>query len=487
MMNSELMIIAGDAATVDASEKASGVPSRDVQDYAADPTSTEVLAKRDESVFAPQKLPPRVLAEDDYMHCVSKIIEREYFPDLLKLRLMKEMMDAEVSGNTALFESTRRRLRNAYTPMTPRSEASVAGDDGPEQVEGEEGSSAGMRRRGGRKRGREVDVGDETSSVGGSSYIATSSAFGSTRGITQKQLTDGRKVPVNLDVSLDSFQAMYTSEDTYSFYDIVAREKLKKISKNRLLGEMVGRHSVKRNLFAISSSSSNSRKALENPLQMAQVGTLAAICPHEEALPPGAEERLEHRRKVTLAANTRMSRTTDAVPEDEYRQSILAKKKQKGKESELLKAMLLKGRVGGGRGFGSNILQSPGSTPRVGGYDMLPTPMIAPEQGGLSPFMTWGEVCGTPLLNHADEELTMDSRYAIPAMPQRDKAASLLAERAALKLKGRKMQRFARDEKLMQHSGGVSSAMMKKASNLISASPGLLTRSPSTTGLIGRK
>ncbi|EAN34028.1 Nuclear protein Es2 family protein [Theileria parva strain Muguga] len=50
------------------------------------------------------------LNEDDYVACMENIIERDYFPDLLKYRYLKAISDAENAGNKRLARKLTREL-----------------------------------------------------------------------------------------------------------------------------------------------------------------------------------------------------------------------------------------------------------------------------------------------------------------------------------------------------------------------------------------
>ncbi|XP_953985.1 uncharacterized protein TA05680 [Theileria annulata] len=50
------------------------------------------------------------LTEDDYVACMENIIERDYFPDLLKYRYLKAISDAENAGNKRLAKKLTREL-----------------------------------------------------------------------------------------------------------------------------------------------------------------------------------------------------------------------------------------------------------------------------------------------------------------------------------------------------------------------------------------
>eukprot|EP01062_Namystynia_karyoxenos_P031885 TRINITY_DN23611_c0_g1_i1.p1 TRINITY_DN23611_c0_g1~~TRINITY_DN23611_c0_g1_i1.p1 ORF type:complete len:509 (+),score=113.08 TRINITY_DN23611_c0_g1_i1:90-1616(+) len=71
----------------------------------------------------------------------------------------------------------------------------------------------------------------------------------------------------------------------------------------------------------------------------------------------------------------------------------------------------------------------------VGGYDYVSTPSISPGRHGASPLMTWGEVGGTPLVLSVDAdeaaELASGVSFSLPEERRRERKARELADEAA--------------------------------------------------------
>lgn len=138
------------------------------------------------------KRPKKVLDEDTYTEALSQIIARDFFPGLLETQIQQEYLDAVESKDAAWISSASRRLRHVMTPgRKPTRQPSV-------------NATAGNR--------------TPTSFVGDTpASVATSVA------------QDKPQLDVNL--SLSSFQATYTSEDNESFYKLIDKQNQKRADK----------------------------------------------------------------------------------------------------------------------------------------------------------------------------------------------------------------------------------------------------------------
>ncbi len=125
----------------------------------------------------PRPIPPRHLSEEDYVDVLSRLIERDFFPDLPRLRLEHQVLSAERKGDA----ETARAARDRLIPLKVEQ-----AEDGPQTVDDLE---------------------------------------------SNKRLTliDGREVVVDLsNITLNNFQNLYTSDDNSSFQDLYEREIEKK-------------------------------------------------------------------------------------------------------------------------------------------------------------------------------------------------------------------------------------------------------------------
>jgi len=151
--------------------------------------------------------PPRsldrqaVLEEDEYTEALSHIIARDFFPSLVHLDATNNYLDALKSQDPTRIQATVRRLEEINTPVT--------------------------NRRGG------ATVGATPTPYGSRGVYDTplrtpydSDRYGAGDGEGGEPFPKRRKF--DTDMSLDNFQAKYTSEDNASFLEILNNENEKR-------------------------------------------------------------------------------------------------------------------------------------------------------------------------------------------------------------------------------------------------------------------
>jgi protein DGCR14 len=147
------------------------------------------------------KRPQKVLDEDTYVSGISDIIARDFFPGLLETETQQEYLDALKSKDVSWISSAGQKLTQIMTP--------------------------------GRKRGRRgtfiqsTAMGSETPrGYGGDTpmSVLTDVSVASTRARIVKA--------ADTNMSLDAFQAKYTSEDNESFYKLLDKQNQKRTEKH---------------------------------------------------------------------------------------------------------------------------------------------------------------------------------------------------------------------------------------------------------------
>ena len=363
------------------------------------------------------KAPKNVLDEDAYTEKLEKIIVRDFYPDLPKLREKQEYLDALQRNDTEKL----RQLHLKYTKRTP-------GTLRPASMLPTPSSSFETPIENPKESVPELD--DMFGSlVGGSGGAEGSDRGGGAKTDHQKQQPyrnpepkPVRKTKDDVDLPLDKFLAKNTSEDNQSFKDIMAESE----KKHRL------KHAWLFDQEALSTSDLSERLALPSVEQQAimdsnhKVDTWTyqaknAVMYFPEGIEMTSEDKMKVKAKgsrVIEHGNTRFS----ANPFSATNQSV--------KEAASTQTALLMGKVGVD---GKEVL--PKATPRVNGYGFLATPTPAPGVED-TPLMTWGEIEGTPFgLDGGGTPLlhnpTSGPQFKIPDVPRRDRLGFELAEKAS--------------------------------------------------------
>ncbi|OLL21630.1 Protein DGCR14 [Neolecta irregularis DAH-3] len=271
------------------------------------------------------KRPAVVLEEDEYIEALSKIIERDFFPQLAELRAYNEYMDALQSKNAVWIESSARRLAN------------------PEQPKEKDTEKYDMSKR------------------------------------------------------LDTFQAMYTSEDNASFIGLLdhTNEQRRKARQWAWEGNRIKNNSRTKDnhnqIACIDNRPASVQSWNHNPMNSLMY------------FPEGIDEPLVCDRsapKVISHAATRLQTLKDTLEEPAL-----------SKESSTVTST---------------------NEPSVRGYTFV-DPEAAPAELGAPP-LTWGSIESTPL------RITRTPGFKMQEMPRRDILASKLVDKNS---KSRKIPKFS--------------------------------------------
>jgi protein DGCR14 len=172
---------------------------------ALEPATSRALVRRsnDTDLMPPPpkriKRPKNVIDEESYTDAISEIIARDFFPGLLETETQQEYLDAEESGDKAWIASASRRLSHIMTPGRRQGRRGTSLQTTLQAAETPRGF-----------------VGDTPMSVASDMTTSTRASAA---------------VEVDTNMSLDKFQALYTSEDNESFYKLVDKQNQKRAEK----------------------------------------------------------------------------------------------------------------------------------------------------------------------------------------------------------------------------------------------------------------
>lgn len=389
------------------------------------------------SSSAAQIQPPRkrskVLDEDTYVAAIESIIERDYFPDLSKLRDRLEWLQATRTGDPV-------QIRDAQLKIMERRGRKAMGlsTDGRTRTQTQTPGSTFTRNF---TPFDEFDAHVKTPRVG-------EGFFGE-----EECREDNSEGDVDVSLTLDEFFRRYTSEDNESFSKILDKVNRKRKERYGFLLEGEKRddnliEDVKRDRITDGYGTSDQPPStLEGWNYTAK--NLLMYHPADRGEAPLTEEeravRLKALTKEINIANTRYhGKIMDSRPKDDGTVEVLytpvagstpgpvfdrhGDKSKKYDLEDMRKT--------------PNRFYVESEKKAENGYSFVKTPSPAPGVDE-SPFITWGEIEGTPLrLETEDTPIDIGGNgdgphFKIPSAPSRDVKAHELSREASRKLRER--------------------------------------------------
>ncbi|XP_064536873.1 splicing factor ESS-2 homolog [Drosophila montana] len=347
-----------------------------------------------------RKIKPKILTEERYIEEMSKIIQRDFFPDLERLRAQNDYLDAEsrrdfllmaeirarYSLGRAYGNSSRRNSRNnAMSPATFETPLSTA-NACPTPLPPSPNSSSGSYK--------------------------SSKSHSSAEGEGQDAI--GRKM------SLDSFLQHYTSEDNQSFQEIIETAEMKLRQKYSVLynHEQLSAEQLQQALMLPSIE-----QQFEEPDPLRKIQTWKYTNMNSVMyVPDGVDETEQENvkqaeRKQAIRHNATRLPTTDQPETQTSNADASVSANATGEEAST-------------------------GTPHIRGFDLLRSPSPRPGKA-FSPIMTWGEIDGTPFrLDGGDTPLRNmpGPSFHINENSRRENIAIALAEKVSEKMRNQKQQ-----------------------------------------------
>ncbi|XP_068127665.1 splicing factor ESS-2 homolog [Hyperolius riggenbachi] len=351
----------------------------------------DAVAVPNPEIVAVRKAKKKVLTEEKYIENLQKIIQRDFFPDVEKLRAQKEYLEAEESGDLEKMRQIAIKIGSSAklskdTPLpyiTPATFETPTGvPDTPSMV---------TKQRSGEEE-------------------------------SEKTEEDNKDLP-----SLDSFLAKHTSEDNASFEQIMEVAKDKEKARNAWLYEAEEEYKQRlEDNLALPSAEMQAIESSKAGLDTWEYKTHNSLMYY----PPGVPDNdtIFKKPREVVHRNTRFQK-------DPFSQAL---SKTQLQQAAALNAQYKQGKVGPD---GKELI--PQESPKVNGFGFVGTPSPAPGVDE-SPLMTWGEVESTPFRLDGSETPYMEKApgpsFKILEPGRRERLGLKMANEAAAKNRANKQE-----------------------------------------------
>lgn len=362
--------------------------------------------KDDKIVFKTPNLPSKpkklnVLDEESYLEEMGKIIERDFFPDLEKLKAQNDYLEALERNDMIRVRELHAKYSSGRLPQQSFA-ASPATFETPIDSRP---SDDDLSLRVGVSNLECKETEDDTQSISGSDCLEI-----------KKKLT------------LDQYLNSHTSEDNQSFQEIVKESEIQHRHKHSWLYKEEDSSFSKEKMLALPSIEEQSN-GLNRPFNLDtwnyRSKNFIMYVPDGVELSDSEKVELADKKQEISHSNTRLAK----CPFDE------TQSKETIQGLAINQSRILEGKIGVD---GKELTF--GETPKVNGFGFVKTPSPAPGVNE-SPLMTWGNIDGTPFrLDGGDTPLRTSSgpSFKIPEPPRREKLALALAEKAGERHRDRK-------------------------------------------------
>lgn len=340
----------------------------------------------------------KVLDEETYLSEMGKIIERDFFPDLEKLRAQNDYLEA-------LERNDIQRIRELYAKYSSGRAPSRNDYASPATFE------------------TPIDSRPSDDDARPSSPIDTRDPEEIINSVQTPNINESKPK-----LRLDSYLNSHTSEDNQSFQEIIKESEIQHRQKHSWLykGEEMNETKSKTLMLpSIEEQASIKDRPFNLDTWTFRSKNYIMYVPDGVDLSDSEKIELAHKKQEINHSSTRLAK----CPFDE------TQNKETIQGLAISQSRVHEGKIGVD---GKELTFS--DTPKVNGFSFVKTPSPAPGVNE-SPLMTWGCIDGTPFrLDGGDTPLRPSTgpSFKIPEPPKREKLALALAEKAGERHRDRK-------------------------------------------------
>ncbi|KAF9107351.1 hypothetical protein BGX29_006559 [Mortierella sp. GBA35] len=386
----------------------------------------------------PAPEPQVILEEDDYIDALSKIIERDFFPDLARLKRQHAYLDAVEMNDFQRIQAAARELAGNDTPLAQRRLKTPAQTPRFDRAGLPNDSWTPAR----------VDAGQATPSWGdnGSTTLAfpgsndTPIAETPFRPLKRRKNENGTSsdaTDIDTSLSLDQFQMRYTSEDNASFNEIIDKINAQNREKYRWLYDQ-----EKKSMRLLDNGDNSDQKLLREAGEDGESSqALVRVGDSSKEAPSKLELALSDRRSGVISTWEYKAKNALMYP-PEGLGTNLDEKSIRGHPKEIVhrntgfqgQDLLVINQAAAAKFdptpyMKANVTDSP----KVAGYSFVsstPTPNMS-QMGDDPEMMTWGTIEDEPLLISSGIQSSGPSPFKLPPTPRRELIAQKLSEKAS--------------------------------------------------------
>ncbi|ORY96044.1 nuclear protein DGCR14 [Lobosporangium transversale] len=380
--------------------------------------------------------PQEVLEEDEYVEALSKIIERDFFPDLAKLKRQHAYLEAVEMNDIQRIQAAARDITGNDTPLGQRRLKTPART--PKVRSGMPDASWTPARMDAEATPTWRDDARVHSSLNtiDTPMMDTPAVRTLRKQNAELGAGDDQKKVIDTSLSLDEFQARYTSEDNASFIEIVEKINSQKREKYRWLYEQEKKHqkliegeNKSEQKLLLQNGETNAEAADDNSQRSTSSLALISADKKSATIPTW-----EYKAKNTLmyfpeglGTNLDLGSTRAAPKEVVHRNTGF-----QGRDLLVVNQAAAKkaSRI-------DSLKMNDTDSPKVRGFSFVSsTPSPSMSQLGDDPdLMTWGTIEDEPLLISSGVTDSGPSPFKVPPTPRRELLAQKLTERASKRIR----------------------------------------------------